>query len=80
MKYDHVVTFRMDADLLGQLDNFTHTHYYWKRSWILVSILTAFFKFATKGTRFAIVRAALERKDKYVLKLEKVEEKEVQNA
>ena len=80
MKYDHVVTFRMDEDLLGQLDDFTRTHSYWKRSWVLVSILTAFFKFATKGTQYAIVRAAFERRTKYRLVLEEIEEKEVQNA
>lgn len=77
MKYEHVVTFRLDADLLGQLDDFTHMHSYWKRSWVLVAILTAFFKFATRGTQFAIVRAAFERKTKYRLVLEEIEEKEV---
>ena len=77
MKYKQVVTFRMDGDLLGQLDDFTKMHSYWKRSWVLVAILTAFFKFATRGTQFAIVRAAFERRTKYRLVLEEIEEKEV---
>lgn len=72
MKYDHVITFRMDEDLLAQLDDFTHTHSYWKRSFILVCLIQAFFKYASAGTRFAIIRAAFERRKKFVLSFEEV--------
>ena len=68
-----IVTFRMEEDLLEQLDTFTKTHSYWKRTFIIVALITAFFKYANAATRFAIIRAAFERRKNYVLKFEEIE-------
>lgn len=79
MDKTHVITFRMDEELLAQLDDFTHTHSYWKRSFILVCLIKAFFKYASAGTRFAIIRAAFERRKKYVLSFEEITDETTKN-
>lgn len=68
-----IVTFRLQEDLLEQLDSFTKTHTYWKRTFIIVTLITAFFKYANAATRFAIIRDAYGRHKNYVLKFEEIE-------
>lgn len=68
-----IVTFRMEEDLLEQLDTFTKTHYYWKRSFIIVSIIWAFFRLANAGTRFNIIRNAFQKNPKFRIILEEIE-------
>lgn len=79
MDKSHVVTFRLDKEMLEELDAFTHTHTYWKRSFILVAILWAFFRYASKGMQFNIVRAAFRKGDKYRLILEEITEETTKN-
>lgn len=79
MDKTHVVTFRLDKDMLEELDSFTHTHTYWKRSFILVAILWAFFHYASKGMQYNIVRAAFRRGNKYRLVLEEITEETTKN-
>lgn len=68
-----IVTFRLQDDLLSDLDAFTSTHYYWKRSFIIVAILWAFFRLASAGTRFTIIRNAFQKNPKFRIKLEEIE-------
>lgn len=79
MDKTHVVTFRLDKEMLEELDAFTHTHTYWKRSFILVAILWAFFRYASKGMQFNIVRAAFRKGDKYRLVLEEITDETTKN-
>lgn len=72
MEKTKIVTFRLEDELLEQLDAFTKMHSYWKRSLVLVAIIKAFFKYANARTRFAIIRASFERNTSYVLKLEEI--------
>lgn len=67
-----IITFRMEEELLSQLDDFTSTHTYWKRSTVLVALITAFFRYTTAGTRFAIIRAAFESRKNFVIKVEQI--------
>lgn len=79
MDKTHVVTFRLEKDMLEELDSFTKTHTYWKRSFIIVAILWAFFRYASKGMQFNIVRAAFRSPSKYRLVLEEITEETTKN-
>ena len=68
-----IVTFRLQEDLLTDLDEFVKTHYYWKRSFIIVAIIWAFFRLASAGTRFNIIRIAFQKNPKLRIKLEEIE-------
>lgn len=71
-----VVTFRVDEELLEELDHFKKTHFYWKRSSIICSILWAFFHMAGKGTQFEIMRQTFQKKPRYRIVLEDIGPKE----
>lgn len=71
-----VVTFRISEEELSALDDFANTHYYWKRSYIICSILWAFFHLASKNTQFQIMRQVFSRPQKYRIVLEEIEPKE----
>lgn len=68
-----VVTFRISEEELWFLDDFSNTHYYWRRSYIICSILWAFFHLASKNTQFQIMRQVFSRHQKYRLVLEEIE-------
>lgn len=68
-----IVTFRLQEDLLTDLDVFAKTHYYWKRSYIIVAIIWAFFRLASAGTRFTLMKLYFARKKNYRIKLEEIE-------
>lgn len=67
-----VVTFRISEDQLSELDDFVNTHYYWKRSYIICSIIWAFFRMASSGTRFNIIRQSFQKNPKFRIVLEEV--------
>lgn len=71
-----IVTFRMNESMLEELDFFTKTHYYWKRSYIICTIIWAFFRLADTGTRFNIIRQAFQKNTKFRIVLEEVKPKE----
>lgn len=76
MDKTRIITFRLDEERLQQLDDFTSTHSYWKRSFIICAVLDAFFRLTTAGTRFNIIRAAFERKRKYEITISEIKEQE----
>ena len=68
-----IITFRLQEDLLTDLDDFSATHYYWKRTYIIVAIIWAFFRLASAGTRFTLMKLYFEKKKNYRIKLEEIE-------
>ena len=68
-----IVTFRLQEDILTDLDAFASTHYYWKRTHIIVAILWAFFRLASAGTRFTLMKLYFANKKNYRIKLEEIE-------
>lgn len=65
-----IISFRMDEDLLSELDEFTKTHYYWKRTYIICALIWAFFHMTCSATRFAVIRLAFQKNKKFRLVLE----------
>lgn len=68
-----IVTFRLQEDLLTDLNDFSATHYYWKRTYIIVAIIWAFFRLASAGTRFTLMKLYFSKKKNYRIKLEEIE-------
>lgn len=68
-----IITFRLQEDLLTDLDDFSATHYYWKRTNIIVAIIWAFFRLASAGTRFTLMKLYFAQKKNYRIKLEEIE-------
>ena len=73
MNKTKIVTFRMEKDLLQDVDAFATIHYYWKRTYIIVAIIWAFFRLASAGTRFTLMKLYFSRKKNYRIKLEEIE-------
>lgn len=67
-----IVSFRMDKELLAELDDFTKTHYYWKRTTIICTIIWAFFRLTSAATRYAIMRHSFQKNPKFRIVLEEV--------
>lgn len=68
-----IITFRLQEDLLTDLDDFSATHYYWRRTYIIVAIIWAFFRLASAGTRFTLMKLYFARNKNYRIKLEEIE-------
>lgn len=67
-----IISFRMNEEMLSELDEFTKTHYYWKRSYIICAIIWAFFRMTSSGTRFNIIRLSFQKNPKFRIVLEEV--------
>lgn len=67
-----IISFRMNEDLLTELDEFTKTHYYWKRSFIICAVIWAFFRLTSSATRFAIIRHAFYKNTNFRIVLEEI--------
>ena len=68
-----IVTFRLQKDLLQDLDALATFHYYWKRTDIIVAIIWAFFRLASAGTRFTLMKLYFSKNKNYRIKLEEIE-------
>lgn len=71
-----VVTFRISEEELSALDDFCNTHYYWKRSNVICTILWTFFHMASKNTQFEIMRRGFTSSHKFRIVLEEINPKE----
>ena len=73
----NVITFRVDEELRDNLDALANEHYYWKRSYIICTLLTFLFRFATKGQLFQIIRLAYTKETPFeiTIKYEPIHEK-----
>ena len=67
-----IISFRMNEDLLTELDEFTKTHYYWKRSFIICAVIWAFFRLTSSATRFALIRHAFHKNTNFRIVLEEI--------
>lgn len=67
-----IVSLRMDKELLTELDCFTKTHYYWNRSFIICTVIWAFFRMTSAATRYAIMRQSFQKNPNFRIVLEEV--------
>lgn len=67
-----IISFRMNEGMLSELDDFTKTHYYWKRSYVICAIIWAFFRLTSSATRFAIIRNAFQKHPMFRIVLEEI--------
>lgn len=67
-----IVSFRMNEEMLSELDDFTKTHYYWKRSFIICAVIWAFLRLTSSATRFALIRHAFQKNPNFRIVLEEV--------
>ena len=67
-----IVSFRINEEMLAELDDFTKTHYYWKRSYIICAVIWAFFRLTSSATRFALIRHAFQKNPNFRIVLEEV--------
>lgn len=73
MKYEQVLSFRADEDIIRGLNELKVIHSYWNRTFIIVALLRAFLRFADRGTQFQILKSALDNKGRYRLTFEKID-------
>lgn len=67
-----IISFRMNEGMLSELDDFTKTHYYWNRSYVICAIIWAFFRLTSSATRFAIIREFFKKNPKFRIVLEEI--------
>lgn len=75
MTKTRMISFRIDEDVLADIDALADIHSYWTRSSICIKILTAVLRFCDSGTKFQILRAASTIKGRYKITIEELPEK-----
>lgn len=76
MNKTRMISFRIDEDVLADIDALANFHTYWTRSGICIKILTAVLRFCDSGTKFQILRAASSLHGRFKITIEELDKKE----
>lgn len=76
MNKTRMISFRIEEDVLADIDALANVHSYWTRSSICIKILTAIFKFCDASTKFQILKSAAYGHGRYKITIEELTEKD----
>lgn len=76
MNKTRMISFRIDEDVLADIDALANIHTYWTRSRICIKLLTAIFKFCDASTKFQILKSAAYNSGRFKITIEELDKKE----
>jgi len=76
MNKTRMISFRIEEDVLADIDALANIHTYWTRSSICIKLLTAFFKYCDASTKFQILKSAAYNSGRFKITIEDLKEEE----
>lgn len=76
MNKTRMISFRIDEDVLADIDALANVHTYWTRSSICIRLLTAIFKFCDASTKFQILKSSAYGHGRFKITIEDLKEEE----